>query len=412
MVLALPQVTIAQVSYFPLSEFHVDDENPHSGPWIQNYFSSGPSSGALGVASADFDHNGYLDVVMTGNGAVPTRILYLGPNGDDIVLTGVEVLETNSGFLGNPPAPAYLAFPNTGTAYGVDVGDFNGDGWADIAVGRRLSEDRFNNGQTDTIWLNDKTASTKSAPGSTGLPIVFNHCYFDALAPTALQPMLQPPSGSSQGQDDDAMDGETFAIQVANLDGSASGAHDDIVCTGNFGIRLFIGDGQGGFSHAYTFVERDASGQKTQGVYRNVTIADVDSDGDLDLFVTRGPGNASDRVWFNMLRNPFPNLQPGELFAWRDSSLSSGPTPIQRGTPLTIQWREIGSSCGSASGTVGTGVPGSFDSSLGDLDRDGDLDLVIASHNCQNTVYLNNGYGHFGSANVPSGVTGRFKTSH
>jgi hypothetical protein len=146
---------------------------------------------------ADFNGDGRLDFVVyyffSNNGAPRSQIdVYLG-NGDgtfqaahSLVLDGMleghvivgdfnndgkldlltmlststfgldgQALETVSVRLGNgdgtfQPAQNFPAGPISNQAY-LFVGDFNGDGWLDVAVSR-LSEDYFGN-VSETLWL-------------------------------------------------------------------------------------------------------------------------------------------------------------------------------------------------------------------------------------------------------------------
>ena len=93
---------------------------------------------------------------------------------------------------------------------------------------------------------------------------------------------------------------------------------------------------------------------------RDVSLGDVDGDGDLDAFVANaGQGN---RVWIN--QGGAQNSTAGEF---SDSGQSLG-------------------------------YSGSFDVSLGDVDGDGDLDAFVANSGQGNRVWINQGRAQNGTA--------------
>lgn len=382
-----------------LPELSIDDQGPTwaSGlPWVFTPFPSGPASGGLGVKSADFDGNGYLDVVISGNSTVPVMIYYMGesaPGAGDLGVQYVEPLEINKGSL--VPAlgynPVVDSHPGTAGAYAVSVGDFDRDGKPDIAIGRRQPDwSRFATGfQRDTVWLNDGSASSNGP---------FTHCHFDATTPLLLAPSTLLESLTCTSAPNGCPASQTFAIESMDFDRDGN---LDIVTSGAYGIRTYRNDYPTlMFTHTATMQEF-SGGSATVGVYRNISVGDVDRDGDLDLFVTRGGSTVptpSDRVWFNMNAGPFPTVTTP--FAWRDPSQATDPTPLQRAPELKIWSRQIST---GLTHYCTVGYAASFDSDLGDLDGDGDLDVVVASHNARNVAYLNNGKGHFGSSNTAPG---------
>ncbi|MBL8766928.1 MAG: VCBS repeat-containing protein, partial [Planctomycetes bacterium] len=126
--------------------------------------------GGLGVKTADFNKDGFEDIVVGGNGAVPVRIFYMMRNSvGNPAVEFVEILEE-----GTSPISGAGSWPNTFGCYGVTVGDFNQDSWPDIVVTRRLGM-RFlgpppslppNQGQHDSVWINDAVPGNPPTSGT------------------------------------------------------------------------------------------------------------------------------------------------------------------------------------------------------------------------------------------------------
>ena len=165
------------------------------------------------------------------------------------------------------------------------------------------------------------------------------------VTPFVWQFRTAPTSGS--GVFDDS--GQSLGNQVSNdvtlgdLDGD--GDLDAFVVNRDQGNRVWLNDGSGNFS--------DSNQSLGDHDSRSVALGDLDGDGDLDAFVTNR--DQDDRVWLNDGSGNFS-----------DSNQSLGDHDSRGGV------------------------------SLGDLDGDGDLDAFVANSSAQgNRVWLNDGSGDF-----------------
>ncbi|MCP4542197.1 MAG: formylglycine-generating enzyme family protein [Chloroflexi bacterium] len=157
------------------------------------------------------------------------------------------------------------------------------------------------------------------------------------------------------------------------------------------------------------------SGQQLGSAHSwDVSLGDLDGDGDLDAFVVNGSqGEAASAVWLNDGYGVFTigerrlgygmGVELGDLDG--DGDLDAFVTDWDKASEV---WLNEGGVQGGMPGTFTDsgqrlGSDSGFDVALGDLDGDGDLDAVIAQEKI-NTVWLNDGEGSFADTGQALGV--------
>jgi predicted nucleotidyltransferase len=425
-------------------------------------------AGLLGVSDGsstfgDVNNDGNLDLLITGSssGFAPTATLYIGDGQggftpQDTGLTGVDYSSSafgdvnNDGNLDlvitgedanrNQTATLYLGDGQggfvdanaelTGVSRGSSsLGDVNGDGDLDLFITGNTDGFRVG-GELATLYLGDGQGGfTDAEAGLTG---------------------VQSDASSLGDMNDDG-----------NLDLLITGSDMDSEPTATF----YLGDGQGGFA------SQDAG---LTGVNDSSTsLGDIDGDGDVDLVITGNDDvfGPSARVYINRTVQEPPNQAPVIIQTDTDASIAPGLTItrlIEAGDPdgdrLTLTLAEGNGTSGAsltdagnglaeltfnpsrdqagertrftvtardASGfsatsapitiTVGDnflaldaglgGVGNGSTSAFGDVDGDGNLDLVLAGYSTNfdpsATLYLGDGQGGF--TLQEAGLTGVFQ---
>lgn len=295
-----------------------------------------------GMAIADFDHNGWKDVVCGPNGSV--YLVKLAWSGSTITKTS-SVLPNSNFFTQN-----------------ITCGDFNNDGWNDVYVcdDNAYAKVYMNDGAGNLQFLAHSTSSLTIGTGSKSLTVQ------TGLNFTAGQPIRVGYDGQNYmaGTVTSYTSGTgALVVNITSVVGSGTyatwSAHKNVVFNHQISTTMYGGDpaDSGNYGSSWN---------------------DFDNDGDLDLFV--------------------PHCRQA----------SSSTTDLRRKDRLFVNDGNGNFTDMAASFNLeATSFNQTWTSSFGDIDNDGDLDLVETYHDIASKILLNNGSGVYTDI---TGTTG-FSTS-
>lgn len=286
---------------------------------------------------------------------------------------------------------------------GMALGDIDGDGDLDLlaaqfsAVSNTVSV-CFNDGKGHFIGNQSLGVSVGAAPKRVVLGDVDGDGDLDLLTANqgsnSVSVRLNDGAGSFSGGSEIAVDRYPTRVVLGDLDGD--GDLDLLVATLSGWLNVRLNDGMGAF--------RPGSAVRTPSSNSDAVLGDVDGDGDLDALATNftaqtisvrlndGAGNFSGTVEIPATSQP-QALVAGDVDGDGDLDLlvTSGGT--------SSAWVYLNSGRGdfSARQIVAVGV-GPYNAALGDVDGDGDLDLFTANIYDNVGLFLNNGQGNFSKA--------------
>lgn len=402
---------------------------------VSNQLPASAQSGSHEVALGDVDGDGDLDIVWVGGATqlhvnvgagtftdvsstqLPAAPSYLAAaelgdiDGDgDLDLVGGNGLLVNNG-AGTFVDVTATQWPG-GFGDAVALGDVDNDGDLDI-VASTYSLDRLylNNGVGSFLEVTATHFPALLADGTTSislgdvdqdgdLDIVFGKGqYYGSRGQEEMY--LNDGTGHfanatvAQLPYDDTWTRATALCDVDG-DGDLDMVAGNVAGTGNWESRLYLNDGLGSFID--TTVLRAGSQLDFDGS-SSIAMGDIDGDGDLD-FVIGAIGQ--DRLFLNGGSGAFTDvtaarMPPTPMGGWT-LGVALGDVDGDGDLDLILNGNRLYRNNGAGFFTPSAGLPpiaqGSWAIALGDVDGDGDLDLVLACSG-QNRLYENNGSGVF-----------------
>jgi hypothetical protein len=298
-------------------------------------------SWSVSAAFLDYDRDGWLDLFvgnyLSWRAAASTpcfvasgRRDYCSPN---VYMPQPSRLYHNDhdGTFSDVSARSGIA-RDFGPALGISTADFNGDGWIDVYVA--------NDGQPNQLWINQKNGTFTNM----GL-----------LSGTALSAHGKAKAGMGVDAGDVDNDGDEDLF-VSNLTGE--------------GNDLYVNDG------AALFEERSASsnlGVASRGYTGfGTTWFDIDNDGWLDTLIANGAVQGIEAL--TRTNDPLPLHQRKLLFRNLGGSGSTG-----------VRFDDVSARGGAAFALSEVGRGAAF----GDIDNDGDTDVIVANNNGTPRLLIN-----------------------
>lgn len=285
----------------------------------------------------DYDRDGWLDLYVGRylRYSPDREIQCVGPSGVPDYCTphsyepmsGVLYHNNRNGTFTDVTESAGLSGAH-GPALGAVTADFDGDGWIDLFVANDSVEDQ--------LWLNQHDGTFRDVGVERGVAL------------------------TAAGRAESSM-----GVDAGDFDNDGD---EDLIVTEQTGEghNLFVNDGHGQFED-----RSEASGLGPSSLaFTGFGAAwiDIDNDGTLDLLAVNGTVQTIQRL--AQAHDPFPLHQTKQVFRRRADGRFEDVTP-HAGSALQVS-------------DVSRGA------AFGDIDNDGDIDVVIANNNGPPRLLINN----------------------
>ena len=195
--------------------------------------------------------------------------------------------------------------------------------------------------------------------------------YKDIVAYTDVTKLMTINSTGTAGTITSLPGGDFFAQNLTFADFNNDGWVDLFACDDNAASHIYMNDGTGVLTQSSSVINFDVTNSDDSGNYGSV-YTDFDNDGDLDLYIAKcrqGVNNPTDPRRINVM---FVNNGDG---TYTEDAATYG---------LAIGWQ-------------------TWTASFGDIDNDGDLDLLATNHDYESQILENDGSGHFTDITATTG---------
>ena len=397
---------VSALQYYVDLDF-VDDGTGTGGLDPANIYFSDNGETSYDVEAGDVDGDGDIDIIVTNNGQNRLFInigngLYIDKTDDKLPL-------------------------DSGQSFDADFGDIDGDGDLDIIVVNALTQNRLyiNDG---TGSFTDETASRLPVDSDKGVEGDFGDVDGDGdldiiVVNNSVQNRLLINDGTGFFTDETAsrLPVESFGDCDGDF-GDVDGDGDLDLAVGNCATlgdgdqsRLLINDGTGVFideTSARIPAILDRTGEIELG------LSDVDGDGDLDILMANGGsrGGQQNRILINDGFGYFTEETSTRLPGFSDSTKDIDLGDVDGDGDLDVIVTNVNGEQNNLLINNGSGVfsdqtvsrlpidsNSSFEADFADVDGDGDLDIIVANiNNDQNSILINDGTGNFAEQITPS----------
>ena len=276
---------------------------------------------------------------------------------------------------------SWLDSDSIASSHPVGIADMNGDGLDDIVILKGGNEiiieyqKSTNNGFNE--YLNTAPEIGNNAWGMC-LGDVDNNGFSDLLYGGAYDD-LHLYAFTAQTSYNQSDLGESLFLQGVNFaDIDNDGNLDVFACHDDGPSLILLGDGNGNFSLSSTEIDTDLpNGSDNSGNYGSCFV-DIDNDGDIDLYVAKCRQGVTDTTDYRRINILFENNGNG---TYTENAAAWGINSSEQ----------------------------SWSADFGDIDNDGDMDLLMGQHTGEYLeLYVNNGNGTFSDITNSAGLSGIF----